>query len=412
MIAEAPERPAALPVRAEEIPAELRERRQWVCWHFRRPAGKWTKVPVDPKTGRNASTTDPATWAAFDEALAYHQGHPEATDGIGYVFSQDDPYVGVDIDNCRDPDAGTLDEWGDDAINKLGTYSEISPTGTGVKCIMRGRCPGERHKGSWQTGDVEVYDSGRFFALTGHRLDWAQAEILEQQAGLDHLYSQVFAAEQPHQANGTAPTHAGAALSDEEVIDRARRAANGDKFDRLWAGDTNGHGGDASAADLALCSHLRFWTGADRAQADRLFRRSGLMRPKWNVRHSGDGRTYGQMTLDKAMVGEVYTPRHPGATAGANGLPGSSEGAGGPPPEPHLTDAGNAIRLVHRHGDDLRHCHPWRKWMAWDGARWREDDTGDVPRRAKQTIRALFDKVLARMMEISRTIKELEAKGA
>src|ERR1039457_4494756 len=76
-----------------------------------------------------------------------------------------------------------------------------------------------------------------------------------------------------------------ATRSDEDLLERARAAANGAKFARLWAGDTSEHGGDASAADLALASMLAYWCEGDLGQMDRLFRRSGLMRPKWDERH-------------------------------------------------------------------------------------------------------------------------------
>ena len=93
----------------------------------------------------------------------------------------------------------------------------------------------------------------------------------------------------------------GTGLGDEELLERAMAAANGAKFARLWAGDASDHGGDASAADLGLASMLAFWSGADLEQMDRLFRRSALMRPKWDERHYADGSTYGQGTLQRAL---------------------------------------------------------------------------------------------------------------
>ncbi len=56
----------------------------------------------------------------------------------------------------------------------------------------------------------------------------------------------------------------------------------------------------------------------------------------------------------------------------------------------HLTDVGNAQRLVARHGKDLRYCHPWKKWLVWDGTRWRKDSTAEVVRRAKETVRSIY----------------------
>ena len=67
---------------------------------------------------------------------------------------------------------------------------------------------------------------------------------------------------------------------------------------------------------------------------------------------------------------------------------------GGQQSYPH-TDLGNAQRLVERHGRDLHYCHPWGKWLVWDGLRWKLDDTGEVMRRAKQTARAIYHEASA-----------------
>src|SRR5205823_3249213 len=97
-------------------------------------------------------------------------------------------------------------------------------------------------------------------------------------------------------------------LSPEAVIQKAMSAQSGDRFARLWSGDTSGHGGDHSSADLALCRHLAFWTGGDHSTMDSLFRQSGLIRPKWDKR-CGSG-TYGARTINKAISGtrEFYRP--------------------------------------------------------------------------------------------------------
>ena len=95
---------------------------------------------------------------------------------------------------------------------------------------------------------------------------------------------------------GTAPLGT-PACSDRELVERARGARNGHVFDRLWRGDLSLHGGDHSRADAALVAHLWWWTGGDAQRTDRLFRQSGLMRPKWDEVHYGDGRRYGEATI-------------------------------------------------------------------------------------------------------------------
>ncbi len=87
-------------IRLENIPAELRERLQWVTWKLE----NGTKVPYNARTGRRASSTDPSTWASYAEACAAAQHRHHV--GVGYVFAPDDPYVGIDLDDCRPGRAG------------------------------------------------------------------------------------------------------------------------------------------------------------------------------------------------------------------------------------------------------------------------------------------------------------------
>ncbi|HRD68272.1 MAG TPA: hypothetical protein PKY50_19250 [Candidatus Competibacter sp.] len=107
----------------------------------------------------------------------------------------------------------------------------------------------------------------------------------------------------------TAPFFSGAPDSDDEkLLSKARTASNGARFAALWSGDTSEHGGDHSAADLALCNILAFWTESDAVRMDRLFRQSGLMRPKWDEKR-GESATYGQMTIAKAIESTCETYR-------------------------------------------------------------------------------------------------------
>lgn len=158
--------PTTLPVRPDAIPAELRERPQWVCWHWAERAGRWTKVPVNPATGARASTTDPATWGTFDQALTRYCA--EDLPGIGFVFSAADPFCGIDLDHCRDAATGTLTPAAESIVAALDAYAEVSPSGTGVHVIARARVPGPRSRDTDK--GIELYDQGRYFTITGHVL--------------------------------------------------------------------------------------------------------------------------------------------------------------------------------------------------------------------------------------------------
>ena len=149
--------PHILPLRAENIPGELKARPQWVAW--RAVGDKPDKVPYSARTGRRASSTDLLTWGTFEEALeAYENGE---YDGLGFVFSSADPYTGIDLDNCVDGE-GEIALWALEIVRYFDSYTELSATGTGLHVIVRGEVSNRRK------GDVEVYSSKRFFTVTGH----------------------------------------------------------------------------------------------------------------------------------------------------------------------------------------------------------------------------------------------------
>jgi putative DNA primase/helicase len=155
------------------IPAELRERPQWVGWRYVVRDGRQTKTPINPRTGRNGSSTNLTTWGTFDEAIAAVERFKLC--GIGYVFSADDPYLGIDLDACRNPATGELTPWASKIVNKIPGYWEVSPSGYGVKGIVRATLkPGHNVKKlkdvptfGDKSPEIALYDHGRFWCLTG-----------------------------------------------------------------------------------------------------------------------------------------------------------------------------------------------------------------------------------------------------
>ena len=161
----------------ENIPEELTERPQWVCWRREIRDGKPTKVPYTPGRERRASSTDLLTWRTFEEALAaYERGEPPY-DGIGFVFSSADPYVGIDLDDCRNPETAVISPWAQKIISRVQEgYVEASPSGKGVHIIVQGtvRDGGRsrrkvRERGE-VVGEIEMYSRERFFTITGEVL--------------------------------------------------------------------------------------------------------------------------------------------------------------------------------------------------------------------------------------------------
>jgi primase-polymerase (primpol)-like protein len=169
-------KPQALPVQADNISPELKERPDFVLWRYEyRPESKnlWTKVPYQVN-GQRASSTNPGTWNTFEAVLEALLAHPGRFDGIGFALSPDDPFIGFDLDHCRDPLDGSIESWAQGVINRLQSYTEITPTeitpsGTGIRIIVKGKLP----PGGRKKGNFEVYESGRFVTLTGHHLEVA-----------------------------------------------------------------------------------------------------------------------------------------------------------------------------------------------------------------------------------------------
>ncbi len=260
------------PLCSESIPAELRNRRAWVLWREERRNGRLTKVPYSPATGRRAKSNDPDTWGTFQEVLANRDGF----DGLGIMLGNG--LVGVDFDHCRDPKTGAMDKEAERRIRALDSYSEVSPSGTGVHVLCDGKLP----PGGRKCGDIEMYEWRRFFTVTGNRLPSAPSQVERRTEALAALHAEVFEGD---------PT-----------LKRMLNSRKGDRIQALWEGDGSGYSSH-SEADLALCSHIARFAHGKAEIVDRLFRQSGLMRPKWDEAHSGDGRTYGQMTIAKALTG-------------------------------------------------------------------------------------------------------------
>jgi putative DNA primase/helicase len=149
------------------IPDALTERPQWVCWRLETRGGKPTKVPYTPGTERRASSTDLMTWRTFERALAAYEAQEPPYDGIGFVFSSADPFVGIDLDKCRNPESGEVEPWAQNIIDTFAAegYAEASPSGTGVHIIVKGT-----QKEGARRGRVEMYGQDRYFSVTGEKI--------------------------------------------------------------------------------------------------------------------------------------------------------------------------------------------------------------------------------------------------
>ena len=287
------------------IPPELRAVPQHVNWRRERRGDKWTKVPYQP-SGALAESNNPRTYSTHDHVVAaYLRG---GFDGVGFVFTGHDRYCGIDFDD---------DGAGRPAINADGTlrpdvaayvaaldsYTERSQSGKGIHVIVSAELPGGHGRKSAQRG-IEVYDRGRFFVMTGDVWPNTPRTIQPRQAQVAQLLAEVFPAKatptvrplkHPNGVPGIpTPTATDApTVGDSVLLERVCASPAG------WHLFMNGTGrGSASELDWRLAC-LLFEAGATFDQADRVFRRSALMRSKWDEPHGL--MTYGQLTLAKAQ---------------------------------------------------------------------------------------------------------------
>jgi putative DNA primase/helicase len=287
-------------------PKELMERKQWVNWRLipDKDGGKDKKMPFNPVSGKGAASNNPATWT--DYATAADAVERYGFTGVGFMFSRDDEFVGVDIDHCYDPETKTFNDTAKAIIARQPTYMEFSPSGTGVHLFYKGKIPGTGNKNT-KTG-VEMYEHTRYFTMTGNKLDCAINTVAEDNGTLKWIHETYI--RPPKRKKKKSQKNTSVQLTDDDLLELAKNAENGEAFTKLWEGEWQENYASQSEADMALCCKLAFWSGKNKEQMDRLFRQSGLFREKWDKRHHASGATYGEETLSKAcdITEDVYTP--------------------------------------------------------------------------------------------------------
>ena len=261
----------------ENIPEELRSRGQWICFMFEERNGMQNKIPKNPTNGKNASVSDPGSWASFQ--IAYERYKSGKYNGIGFVFTQNDPFCGIDLDSCRNPDTEEINPKAENIIRKLNSYSEISPSGTGVHVIVKSTMPGKRNR----KDEFEIYDTGRWFTFTGNIINGSPANVENRQDEVEEVYKEIFGTDEGSKngANDICTISDISDITDELIIQSASAARNGEKFQKLMDGDWQSLGyPSASEADAGLASILSFYT-QDSAQLLRVIKQSGLWDEKW-----------------------------------------------------------------------------------------------------------------------------------
>lgn len=368
------------------IPDELKRLNNWCVWKFEKRNGKRTKIPFNAETGEFAKSNDKSTWSSYETAV-----NAQGVDGIGFFFEP--PYLGIDIDDIDDDlhrfkQGDKLDNIVSEFNEAFKSYTEVSPSGNGLHIIVKGKIPGSRRR----KGNIEMYDSGRFFTMTGKSIGKYKdvTEVSEQV--FKTIYDKYLpdnTVQYPTTNNYQQNIHN---LSEIYVINEIYKSKQAKLFDDLMKGNYEPYYTSHSEADMALANILAFWCAKDYSQMDSIFRQSNLYRDKWDEKRKNS--TYGEQTLFKAIneANNIYTPKqqtddNPLRYALSKLFDNQEEAK--EYPIRSYDDTGNADRFIDRYGHLYKHSYITNKFYIYDGQKWKVDDRGAIRKLIDEMIESI-----------------------
>lgn len=370
------------------IPDELKQLKNWCVWKFENRNGKRTKIPFNAETGEFAKSNDKRTWSSYETAV-----NAEGVDGIGFFFEP--PYLGIDIDDIDDDlhrfkQGDKLDNIVSEFNEAFKSYTEVSPSGNGLHIIVKGKIPGSRRR----KGNIEMYDSGRFFTMTGKTIGKYKdvTEVSEQVfKTIYEKYLPDNTVKYPTTNNYQQNIHN---LSEIDVINEIYKSKQAKLFDDLMKGNYEPYYTSHSEADMALANILAFWCARDYSQMDSIFRQSNLYRDKWDEKRKNS--TYGEQTLFKAIneANNIYTPKqqtedNPLRYALSKLFDKQEETKDFPIRS--YDDTGNADRFIDRYGNLYKYSYIANKFYIYDGMKWKIDDKGSIRKLIDEMIESIKD---------------------
>lgn len=376
------------PYNFNEIPTELKNVPQWVLWRKEERNGKPTKIPYQAN-GEMAQANNRRTWSTFATAVKFYlEGD---YDGIGFVFSRQDNYIGIDIDKCVVD--GKTNTFATEIIDTLDSYTEFSPSGNGIHIIIKGSLPqsvlGTGRKNTKH--GLEIYSYGRFFTFTGNREN--SNDIYDRTGELEEVFEQYFDdSDIQGRVNLAEFEKDEIKISNESLWEKMFRSKNGDEIRSLYNGNLIND--DHSASDLALCNYLAFWTGKSAKRMDSMFRETSLIRDKWDVIHFRDtNETYGERTIATAISSTSSTILDYKQQFEEFSFDFMNEDAvevveDKPKKKFRLTELGNAERIAYEYGHVIKYVSDIG-WYIWDGKRWKLDTKKEIERITAKVLRSL-----------------------
>jgi len=360
----------------------LKEQNRWCNWKSVKRNGRFTKLPIDSDTGGAAKSNDENTWSSFETAIS----RLNQTDGIGYFFK--DPYIGIDIDDVgKEIERYNNDDFDNNIVSEfvdiLNSYAEVSPSGNGIHIIIKGELPDSGRR----RGNIEIYDKGRFFTVTGNSIGgYTHIADDSELNKINHLHTKYIASGEPSIESKASDTQ-GNHLTEDELIRIATNSKNGTRFNLFLNGGWEQFYDSQSEADMAFANDLAFWTNRDFNKMDNIFRKSSLYRDKYDSKR--DQSTYGADTLNKAIssCNNAFNPEQKDDDFNLYIMEDSIKEVKNK--FYSYDDTGNADRFVDAFEDLVRYNYTRKNWFIYNGKTWELDSEGRT--------RGLVGKILERM---------------
>ena len=397
------------------IPLCVQNVNQWVIWTpIPRDNGKIGKPPIGLDGKLLSGWEKPENQFSFSQALQCSNNKtPSNIAGIGVAFNGSEPFTGIDLDDCLV--SGKLADWARSIVEACDSYTEISPSGKGLRVFVKGKIPSAKPHA--KKGKLEIFSSNGYVTVTGNVFE-DRREIRENISAMTVVYKETFQEpltqkeikEEPKPVASSFPV---SAMSPEEIIKIVTHSVQAGKFQRLLNGDISDYPGD-SEADLGLCGIIAFYS-KDQGTIEAVFNHSTLsQREKWQRPD------YRKRTIEKAISGctgqyerkpepeklippqiTVSSPKDISKLSfaeitalkkealkklDANIIPARD------------TDKGNADRFQAVFAGKAMHT-PEMGWLMWDGTHWKADERG---------VRDMFEDAVSE--EIHKEIETLNKK--